>query len=311
MKFLILCLIWFCTTASFAQRPGDLFYFLSKDSLIGVKDGTGKIIIPAVHQDIYNHDFNLPITDELINLWPVNDKEKTKNSFGVYYNRKGVLLLRPYAYDNGPDYLQEGLFRFVENNKVGFANRFGVKQIQAQFDFAEPFTLGTSFFCNGCYFDLKKDPEHPPLVGGEYGFIDKNGKILKEHIPYSGSNKMWSMMDSIHQTLYPKQFVFNANEQKIIQQFQPYKDRIEKKYFENRETNVKSPKLVFQIVEKPSAPFPYYVVQSIENFDNYFTDDAWSRLQFYVTKDGKKIFFHDAVEGPLPFKKWLDAYLKK
>ena len=38
----------------------------------------------------------------------------------VYVNEKGEAVLRPFIYDNGPDYFEEGLARFVAKGKMGF-----------------------------------------------------------------------------------------------------------------------------------------------------------------------------------------------
>lgn len=96
----------------------------------------------------------------------------------VAINRKKQILYKPFIYDNGPDYVQEGLLRFVENGKMGFANEAGKKVIPAQFDFAYPFEKGKARFCNGC--KTIKDGEHSRLDEntGVWGLIDKKGRIL-------------------------------------------------------------------------------------------------------------------------------------
>ncbi|MFT4094143.1 MAG: WG repeat-containing protein [Niabella sp.] len=73
-----------------------------------------------------------------------------------------------HIYDNGPDYLEEGLFRFVENGKIGFANPDGLKIIDAKYDFATPFSNGIAEY----------------YIGGEE--IYENGKSRKQIIQESG-----------------------------------------------------------------------------------------------------------------------------
>ena len=119
-----------------------------------------------------------------------------KQQFGaVKYNKQGVahivtkdgwvaidkkkkVLYKPFIFDNGPDYVQEGLLRFVENDKMGFVNEAGKKVIPAEFDFVFPFEGGAARFCNGC----KKisDGEHTMMdeKTGTWGKIDKTGKKL-------------------------------------------------------------------------------------------------------------------------------------
>jgi len=94
----------------------------------------------------------------------------------AYIDVLGNILIRPYIYDNGPDYFSEGLARFVENGKFGFFDKFGVPVIDAQWDFAYPFHNGKAAVCNGCKIIL--DNEHSGITGGKWGYIDKTGKII-------------------------------------------------------------------------------------------------------------------------------------
>lgn len=97
----------------------------------------------------------------------------------VAINRKKKILYRPFIFDNGPDYVQEGLLRFVENGKMGFVNEAGKKVIPAQFDFVYPFEKGRARFCNGC--KAIKDGEHSMMdeKTGTWGEIDKKGRVQK------------------------------------------------------------------------------------------------------------------------------------
>lgn len=97
----------------------------------------------------------------------------------VAINRKKKILYRPFIFDNGSDYVQEGLLRFVENGKMGFVNEAGKKVIPAQFDFVYPFEKGRARFCNGC--KTIKDGEHSMMdeKTGTWGEIDKKGRVQK------------------------------------------------------------------------------------------------------------------------------------
>lgn len=49
----------------------------------------------------------------------------------------------PYLYDNGPDYLSEGLMRIQDSNgKIGYADEKGEVVIPPQFAFGHPFKNG-------------------------------------------------------------------------------------------------------------------------------------------------------------------------
>jgi hypothetical protein len=67
----------------------------------------------------------------------------------IYINRNDSIVLKPYIYDNGPDYIEEGLFRFIENDSIGFANTFFKKIIKAKYNFATPFKNGIAEYYIG------------------------------------------------------------------------------------------------------------------------------------------------------------------
>ncbi|MEJ2543276.1 MAG: WG repeat-containing protein [Calditrichaceae bacterium] len=94
----------------------------------------------------------------------------------AYIDKQGNIIIRPYVYDNGPDYFSEGLARFVKNGKFGFFNEFGRIVIEAQWDFAYPFQDGKAAVCKGC--KITTDNEHSSVTGGEWGYIDKKGNIV-------------------------------------------------------------------------------------------------------------------------------------
>ena len=69
----------------------------------------------------------------------------------VYVNKKGEKILRPFIFDNGPDYFSEGLARFVgSNGKIGFHDEALNIVIPAQFDFARPFEGGVAETGKNC-----------------------------------------------------------------------------------------------------------------------------------------------------------------
>jgi len=97
---------------------------------------------------------------------------------GIYYLNTQGKMIKSYIFDNGADYFQEGLSRFVLNNKIGFINEKLEIVIQPKYDFAYPFENGASKVCSGC--SLTKVGEHKEVRGGQWGLIDKTGKILKK-----------------------------------------------------------------------------------------------------------------------------------
>lgn len=132
--------------------------------LIGYKDQLGKIVINAKYSHVY--------TDTFFSMAIV-----LKNWQWVCIDKSENVILIPFIYDNGPDYIQEGLFRFVENDKIGFANINGQKIINAKYDFATPFENGLSEFTLGGQKEYEKGGEHWWWTGGyEKGFVNYFGQ---------------------------------------------------------------------------------------------------------------------------------------
>jgi tonB family C-domain protein len=67
-------------------------------------------------------------------------ENKPKDARIICINDAGKELFYVFKYDNGPDYIQEGLFRIMnEDGLVGFADSLGNVVIKPQFKFAYPF----------------------------------------------------------------------------------------------------------------------------------------------------------------------------
>ncbi len=89
---------------------------------------------------------------------------------------RGEVLVRPFVFDNGPDYFQEGLARFVREGKFGFFDEDCKVVIEAKFDFARPFSDGKAAVCEGCREE--GDGEHKMMVGGRWGYINRQGEVV-------------------------------------------------------------------------------------------------------------------------------------
>ena len=168
MKTLLTLTILLFFNFAFGQKSKDyLVAYVDTTSgkeLTGYKSKSGKIIIKA--------EFAYSYTDTLYSMAIV-----LKNWEWVGIDRTGKVILKPFIYDNGPDYLEEGLFRFVENKKIGFANIDGKIIIKAKYSFATPFENGISEYTLGGYKKYDNGGEHWWWTGGyENGFINKTGQ---------------------------------------------------------------------------------------------------------------------------------------
>lgn len=167
-----------------ANSQDKLYYFKSKESgLIGVKDDKGKIIVKPIFQNLLNViHIDKPILTKTIEFYFLPEVQKADFSkpvtaFGAVYNRKGEFLYNPLFFDNGPDYWNNGVRRFVENGKIGFVNEKGEKVIAAKYDFATPFDDGYALVSLG---NLKKNY----FAGGENWSIA--GDTLSYYINLNG-----------------------------------------------------------------------------------------------------------------------------
>ncbi len=98
---------------------------------------------------------------------------------GVYaINRKEDVLFRVATLDNGPDPVNDGLFRIIKNNKTGFANMKGEIVIQPYFDSALPFKDGFAVVCVGGKDE--KDGDYTLHVGGKWGLVNTVGEVVVE-----------------------------------------------------------------------------------------------------------------------------------
>lgn len=153
-----------------------------KTQLYGFKNYKGKVVIKPQFQMVLTPSN----TAEL--LIPV-----LKDGHWYRMDEKGDLKFEAFFYDNGPDYYEHGLTRFVKDGKVGFHNRSGYIMIEPIYDFASPFNeQGYSKVCLGCRTKQESVGEgadaHQVLEGGAWGMIDLNGKTVVK-IEYSSAEE--------------------------------------------------------------------------------------------------------------------------
>ena len=185
MKLILIFLLGITSTFTFAQKKQQksdylISYGVKQDigKLYGYKHRNGKIAIEAQFSSIN--------TDTLYNMAIV-----LKDWQWVAIERRGRVTLIPFIYDNGPDYVEEGLFRFVENEKIGFADLNGRKIISAQYSFATFFKDGIANY----------------YIGGDR--IYENGKTRKQNIAdgtMSEGDVHWTWGGDIKESGYINRF---------------------------------------------------------------------------------------------------------
>ena len=171
--FLLTCSLFLAVAYGFAQEDDILEYQYDPvaDKGIGFANSKGEIVIPA---DRFGHVYESRL--DKITFVLFNDGPK-----GIYaINRKGEPLFEVFCFDNGPDYVQERVFRILKDGKMGFANMDGEVVITPQFDFACPFLEhGYALFNEGGKFVVTDTHcNHRSWQGGKWGLINKKGEIV-------------------------------------------------------------------------------------------------------------------------------------
>lgn len=290
---------------AFSQSKEDLYYFKSKDSLVGVKDKAGKIIIPAQFKVFSFLKDGDPVEGETIVFDGSKEDEKSeKNAWGYVYDRNGKFLYQPFLFDNGADYFSEGVRRLVKNGKLGFADRNGKIVIEAEHDFVAPFNYGYAAFCDGCGWEKTGD-EHRAIVGGKWGVMNVKGHTVQPLAKPTEDDV------EINGKYYHNPFQYNEKEKNILQFFEKQKKKLSDLYYVNfyDKLSEKKKNLFFEIVERPKENFPYYQV----NTYNYRKKDLdmLYRFKFLVSEDGKTFYaIEDFNEKKVPFENWLKEEIK-
>lgn len=154
------------------QTPNDKIWIQdcdpSDESSCGFKNAQGDL-------EIEYGKYPMIFTDSFRNYAIVMDKQ----SGMVAIDKSENVLYQVFVYDNGPDYVSDGYFRIVENDKIGFADaQTGEVKIKPQYIAANPFINGYAPICPNCV--SKKEGEYTSWVNGKWGIIDKQGNVLVE-----------------------------------------------------------------------------------------------------------------------------------
>jgi hypothetical protein len=141
-----------CASRMEDWKPGNHDRYAFEDPIRqawGYRDGKGNVVIaPRFH---HAYEFGpggvAAVVDQVVLF--------------AYIAPSGKLIAKAYAYDNGPDYFQEGFARIVDSNKkIGFMSDRGIIAIAPTFDEAEGFCRGKALV----------------KLGAEQYWIDKQGR---------------------------------------------------------------------------------------------------------------------------------------
>jgi hypothetical protein len=92
-------------------------------------------------------------------------------------NANDSVLFEVYNFDNGPDYVEEGLFRIVKNDLIGFADEQGNVVIEPQYKCAWPFEEGSAKVSMDC--EISTEFEMTKWESENWFYIDHEGYKVK------------------------------------------------------------------------------------------------------------------------------------
>ena len=159
---------WGCSLSNANAQTGYLYSVC--DSTIekcGYADENGKIIIPI-------GKYLTCYTDTIQTIGFVFSREERQI---IAIDKSDKKLFTVLLFDNGPDYVEDGLFRIVDDSTglIGFADMNGKIIIPPHFFEVRPFSEGFAAFNEDGKFE-ELDEEHTIITGGKWGYIDKTGK---------------------------------------------------------------------------------------------------------------------------------------
>lgn len=164
----LLSLFWNTSLSAQKKASEDYLLRVEKQDKIGFVDRKGKLVIPFGKYTMCQTD---TFRQFAIVLLP-------EQGF-VGINREEKVLFNIFLFENSPDPASEGLFRIIEDHKIGYASsKTGEVLIAPQFLCAYPFEDGKARVSTNC--SVQKDGESTAWVSKEWFYIDRSGKKVKE-----------------------------------------------------------------------------------------------------------------------------------
>lgn len=299
MKKLFLVAFFMTIFLAKTQVKDKIYLIKENDSTLIVKDVNNKEVIPRFKINWFQDELKKEITTDLILI---------QENFIDYkiYDRNGKFLFKPSVFDFSVEF-SEGHFAFEENGKQGLANKEGKKVIAAEYDYMGFLNHGVVQACKDCYWDRSKDEEHPPLVGGTWYWLDKNGEVL-------GQKKYNEQI--VESEFYDVSFKYNSKEKEIVENLNIYLPEI------SRKLKMEYKRTCIELVYSPTLYSPYYHLKIFEKrnygysfhfdsdvFTNFYFDPKTNRYFAYYEKysvskkNGEEYFRIKTFKQSL--KKWL------
>lgn len=295
-KFTALIYLMMLSLASSAQKHKLYYYLNPKDSLLGVINAQGNIIIAAQYSYWLNmHSNKEQVKDSVITFYKSDfSPGKISASWGDVYDRRGNFLYHPLAFDNGPDYFVEEYARCVQDYKAGFVNRHGEVVIQPLWDWVTPFNYGYAFVCNGCFLSFKKDEEHPDIIYPTKATMCYINKWGEQFIPSKERIKLDDI--KVDGGYLPNPFLYTKKQAEKLNSFQNYSEVINRIFFSTYDKIVSGPegKLKFEIIESSTFSRDKFLIQAYQQDSGKYS--IVNELLFEINEKGD-CFYKDHLSG--------------
>ena len=86
-------------------------------------------------------------------------------------------LFEIFKTDNGPDYVKNGLFRIIKNDRIGYANENGIVVIEPKYKCALSFILGKAKVSDSCKIVISSGQKF--YVDAKWYYIDTKGNKIE------------------------------------------------------------------------------------------------------------------------------------
>ena len=284
-------------------------HYFREDDRVGLKDETGRVLVPARYPDIgwtvYDED---PQGGEIEFITSIHQPHAADDApawaAGDIYDRAGHYLYSPISFDNGMDYWEEGYRRFIEDGKVGFVDGDGRKVIPAQYAAADPFSHGYATVYTGNWRTKWVD-------GGEHAVLDAVDASAQTHVinqrgeSVTGRAQPLAPQDvKIGGRYYPYPFAHNPFEQHIVAKLNATAALGDLAYYDDgRPRDGRS--FAFAITARPSRVEAYYRVSAYE-YDRErqpYRNEELSRI--VADRDGRLYYRAWGENTLIPLKTWL------
>lgn len=169
MKGLTILFFLFQLHSFYAQE--DTLYLVEQEAtgLQAYINSAGDTIIPA-------GTYEMCFTDVFVD-YAIVMTNGDRGWRAVAIDRSGAEIFEVYWYDNGPDFIEEGLFRIIIDGHIGYANEAFEIVIEPRYACAEPFMEGKARVTFDCV--RSAEGEFIREISDSWFYINREGERVE------------------------------------------------------------------------------------------------------------------------------------